>query len=162
MKKKWKVIVSTAILAAAFTGFASQTEAAQPHSSYWYPDSLLKWDPKQDKDADFNKGTVKLQKRTKGFNQVNPNALADPKVVALAAMNPSTSGTPSQGSDKFNIYAFNNWQYIDKLVMWGDLPAKVSSFLPVRTSSTLPIKMAFLFLEPFFCRKPSMAVRSPG
>lgn len=119
MKKKWKVIVSTAILAAAFTGFASQTEAAQPHSSYWYPDSLLKWDPKQDKDADFNKGTVKLQKRTKGFNQVNPNALADPKVVALAAMNPSTSGTPSQGSDKFNIYAFNNWQYIDKLVMWG-------------------------------------------
>lgn len=119
MKKKLKVMVSTAILAAAFTGLATQADAAQPHSSYWYPDSLLKWNPKKDKDAEFNKGTVKLQKRTKGFNQVNPHALSDPKVVALAAMNPSTSGTPSQGSDKFNIYAFNNWQYIDKLVMWG-------------------------------------------
>jgi len=34
-------------------------------------------------------------------------------------MYPSTSGNPSQGAAVFDVYAFNYWQYTDRLVLWG-------------------------------------------
>ncbi len=34
-------------------------------------------------------------------------------------MNSSTSGNPSQGSNKFSSNVFSYWQYIDKMVYWG-------------------------------------------
>ncbi|WP_068620055.1 endo-beta-N-acetylglucosaminidase [Paenibacillus tuaregi] len=118
-KHKAAVLMSTAVLAAALIGFAGRAEAAQPHSSYWYPNTLLEWSPSTDKDAVFNRGTVKLQENRVQGQKVNPNAKSEPKVMALASMYPSTSGAPSQGSEKFNTYTFSYWQYIDKLIMWG-------------------------------------------
>lgn len=119
MKRSLAVFVSTAMLAGSLMGFAGQAEAAQPHSSYWYPNTLLEWSPATDRDAAFNKGSVKLvQDRVKGY-KVNPNALEDPKLMALASMYPNTSGVPSQGSEKFNTFTFGYWQYVDKLIMWG-------------------------------------------
>lgn len=118
-KRKAAVLMSTAVLAAALIGFAGRAEAAQPHSSYWYPNTLLEWSPTTDKDAVFNRGTVKLQENRVQGQKVNPNAKYEPKVMALASMYPSTSGAPSQGSEKFNTYTFSYWQYIDKLIMWG-------------------------------------------
>lgn len=39
-----------------------QEKTGQPFSSYWYPNELLQWNPKPDKDAKFNVGTVPLKK----------------------------------------------------------------------------------------------------
>lgn len=118
-KRKLTILMSTAVLATSLIGFAGQAEAKQPHSSYWYPNTLLEWSPSKDKDAAFNRGTVKLQEKRVQGEKVNPNAKAEPKVIALASMYPNTSGVPSQGSDKFHTYTFSFWQYVDKLVMWG-------------------------------------------
>ena len=38
-KRRMTVWMSTAVLAASLTGFAGEAEAAQPHSSYWYPNT---------------------------------------------------------------------------------------------------------------------------
>ncbi|OME91285.1 MULTISPECIES: endo-beta-N-acetylglucosaminidase [Paenibacillus] len=118
-KRRMTVWMSTAVLAASLTGFAGEAEAAQPHSSYWYPNTLLEWSPSKDKDALFNRGTVKLEDQRIQGNKVNRNAKEEVKVLSIASMYPSTSGAPSQGSEKFHTYTFSNWQYIDKLVMWG-------------------------------------------
>lgn len=40
-----------------------QEKTGQPFSSYWYPSELLNWNPKTDKDAKFNVGTVPLKQR---------------------------------------------------------------------------------------------------
>lgn len=118
-KRRMTVWMSTAVLAASLTGLAGEVEAAQPHSSYWYPNTLLEWSPSTDKDALFNRGTVKLEDQRIQGHKVNSNAKEEVKVLSIASMYPSTSGAPSQGSEKFHTYTFSNWQYIDKLVMWG-------------------------------------------
>ncbi|NGZ78026.1 endo-beta-N-acetylglucosaminidase [Saccharibacillus alkalitolerans] len=122
LKPVWKKTLGTAavaLLAFSALSFGREAEAAQPHSSYWYPNTLLEWSPSSDPDAPFNRGSIPLQaKRIQGA-PVNPNADKDAQVIALSAMYPSTSGAPSQGSDVFHTYAFGFWQYVDKLVMWG-------------------------------------------
>lgn len=119
MKRKFAVLLSTAMLAGALTGFAGQAHAAQPHSSHWYPDTLLEWSPQTDKDAAFNRSSVKLNAERVQGHKVNPHAKTEPKVMALASMYKNTSGAPSQGNDQFHGYAFSYWQYVDKLIMWG-------------------------------------------
>lgn len=100
---------------------ASKSIQNQPISSYWYPEDLLKWDIKNDKDANFNKSTVPLAKRVEKdkLDTINDTQNKDVKVVAISIMNANTSGNPSQGSNKFSSNTFSYWQYIDKLVYWG-------------------------------------------
>lgn len=62
---------------------------------------------------------MKLEDQRIQGSKVNGNAKEEVKVLSIASMYPSTSGAPSQGSEKFHTYTFSNWQYIDKLVMWG-------------------------------------------
>ncbi|WP_072730604.1 discoidin domain-containing protein [Paenibacillus sp. NAIST15-1] len=119
IKRKFALMLSTAMIAGSLAGFAGQAEAAQPHSSYWYPDTLLSWSAQTDKDAAFNRSSVKLDTSRVQGAKVNPNAKSDAKVMALASMYKSTSGAPSQGNDSFHGYAFSYWQYVDKLIMWG-------------------------------------------
>ncbi|KPV59697.1 endo-beta-N-acetylglucosaminidase [Paenibacillus sp. A3] len=115
MKKRW-----TGLLLFMFSClvFAAGAQAAQPHSSYWFPEDLLRWTPQGDKDAEFNRSTIALQDRFTGY-QVNKHATVEPKVAALSAMNRQTSGVPSQGSEKFDANTFGYWAYVDKLVYWG-------------------------------------------
>ncbi|MFB7813185.1 discoidin domain-containing protein [Paenibacillus chitinolyticus] len=113
-----KIGVSLAVSFAACAALGLSASAAQPHSSYWYPEQLLKWSPGADPDAKFNRGSIPLQERFTG-DKVNANASKDPKIVALSALNAGTSGVPSQGSDKFAANTFGYWQYVDKLVYWG-------------------------------------------
>ncbi|WP_334072810.1 MULTISPECIES: endo-beta-N-acetylglucosaminidase [Paenibacillus] len=115
----WAKKAGITLLAVAILGVPTPAQAAQPHSSYWYPDTLLEWSPAADPDAAFNRGTVKLQNGRFIGERVNPHARPEAKVIALSSMYPSTSGAPSQGSDQFHTYTFGFWQYIDKLVMWG-------------------------------------------
>ncbi|OWR31442.1 endo-beta-N-acetylglucosaminidase [Saccharibacillus sp. O23] len=118
----WKKTLGTAaasLLAFSVLGLGPSAEAAQPYSSYWYPNTLLEWSPSSDPDAPFNRGSIPLENKRIQGEPVNPNADKKAQVIALSAMYPSTSGAPSQGSDVFHTYAFGFWQYIDKLVMWG-------------------------------------------
>ncbi len=93
----------------------------QPYSSYWHPNDLLSWSPSTDPDAPFNRSGVPLAERFCDLStRVNEHArLDEARVAALSIMYPSTSNNPSQGSDVFDVYAFNYWQYVDVLVMWG-------------------------------------------
>ena len=100
---------------------AEITMANQPTAPHFFPNELLEWDAKSDKDIEFNKSVVPLAKRVdkEKLSPVNKTQNKDVNVVALSIMNSSTSGNPSQGSNKFGANTFSYWQYIDKLVYWG-------------------------------------------
>ncbi|MFF2043795.1 discoidin domain-containing protein [Kitasatospora sp. NPDC058170] len=99
---------------------AAAAPGSQPYASYWYPNTILNWDPATDPDARFNRSRVPLQPRTTDpALRANPNARAgEGKVASLVSFGP-TSNNPSQGSADPNYYAFGYWQYVDKLVFWG-------------------------------------------
>lgn len=92
-----------------------------PISSYWLPEDLLAWSPKEDTDSLYNVSTVPLQKRVDKdkLEGVNDTQNKDTKVVALSIMNANTSGNQPQGTNKFGANTFSYWQYIDTLVYWG-------------------------------------------
>lgn len=95
--------------------------ANTPISFFWFPNQLLEWNPSEDKDIEYNKSVVPLAKRVdkNQLKTINDTQNKDFNVVALSIMNSSTSGNPSQGSNKFGSNTFSYWQYIDKLVYWG-------------------------------------------
>ncbi|GMQ56150.1 discoidin domain-containing protein [Vallitalea sediminicola] len=115
--KRLRVFLSLVFLMTFFM-LTQNVNAQQPYASYWYPNDFLAWTPDNDQDSEFNRGMILLENRFTG-DGVNSNAMAEPKIQILATMNPSTSDNPSQGSDVFDRYTFNYWQYIDSLVMWG-------------------------------------------
>ncbi|MEV0643955.1 discoidin domain-containing protein [Phytomonospora sp. NPDC050363] len=92
----------------------------QPFASYWYPSTILNWDPATDPDARFNRSRVPLRPRALDPRlKANANARAgEGRVVSLVSFGP-TSANPSQGSADANYYAFGYWQYVDTLVFWG-------------------------------------------
>lgn len=92
--------------------------AEQPESSYWYPEQLLDWSPDNDPDAVFNRSLIPLAKR-EVLEKVNDNAQSKSKLVALSALNPNTSGVPSQGGKDFYANTFSYWQYADLMVYWA-------------------------------------------
>ncbi|WP_449621786.1 endo-beta-N-acetylglucosaminidase [Robertmurraya sp. Marseille-Q9965] len=98
--------------------FPGTSLAKTPESSYWYPETLLNWSPDSDPDAKYNKSTVPLAEREVLFN-VNDTAQSEAKLVALSALNPTTSGVPSQGGKDFFANTFSYWQYVDLMVYWA-------------------------------------------
>lgn len=92
-----------------------------PTASHWFPAELLEWTPSSDKNLTLNQSTVKLAERVgkDKLDTVNQTQDKDREVVAISIMNSSTSGNPSQGSNKFSSNVFSYWQYIDKMVYWG-------------------------------------------
>ncbi len=117
MRICWRVMVVFLCFLMLIT-IGIEVQAKQPYSSYWYPAGLLNWNPENDPDAKFNRGSIPLQERLIG-QRVNPTTSDQAKVMAISIMYPSTSGAPSQGGNTFDIYAFSYWQYIDTLIMWG-------------------------------------------
>lgn len=114
------VLVASLVAAASSSAFAGDPLPGQPYASYWFPSTILDWDPATDPDAPFNRSSVPLATRfsSPDFN-VNPHAhLDEGRVQALVAFAP-TSFNPSQGSATEDYYALNYWQYIDQLVFWG-------------------------------------------
>ncbi|TPE70250.1 endo-beta-N-acetylglucosaminidase [Halalkalibacterium halodurans] len=96
----------------------SQGFASQPESSYWYPETLLDWSPETDPDARFNRSSIPLREREVLYT-VNDTQQTDAKLVALSALNPNTSGVPSQGGNEFFANTFGFWQYVDLMVYWA-------------------------------------------
>ena len=105
---------------ASISAFAGDPLPGQPYASYWFPSTILDWDPATDPDAPFNRGSIPLAARFSNpdFN-VNAHAhVGEGRVQALVAFAP-TSFNPSQGSPTIDYYATNYWQYMDQLVFWG-------------------------------------------
>lgn len=102
------------------SGAGADPLPGQPFASYWYPSTILDWDPATDPDAPYNRSGVALGARfSDPALNVNPHAIPDEgRVAALVAFAP-TSFNPSQGSPVMDYYAPNYWQYIDYLVFWG-------------------------------------------
>ncbi|GAA4564154.1 endo-beta-N-acetylglucosaminidase [Planotetraspora kaengkrachanensis] len=92
----------------------------QPYASYWYPNTILNWNPADDPDAKFNRSQVPLRPRVGDPSlKANANARAgEGRVASLVSFAP-TSNNPSQGALDANYYAFGYWQYVDTLVFWG-------------------------------------------
>lgn len=91
----------------------------QPYSLYWFPEQLLKWSP--DATTAYNISHIPMAKRVDKdkLSLSNDTQSKQLEVVAISIMNSSTSGNPSQGSNKFSSNTFSYWQYIDKMVYWG-------------------------------------------
>jgi endo-beta-N-acetylglucosaminidase D len=124
LESRWRrsalVLVASLLGAMTSSAIAGTDLPGQPYASYWFPSTILDWDPATDPDAPFNRGTYPLATRfsSPDFN-VNPHAhLNEGRVQALVAFGP-TSFNPSQGSATINYYATNYWQYMDQLVFWG-------------------------------------------
>ncbi|ASK64335.1 endo-beta-N-acetylglucosaminidase [Virgibacillus phasianinus] len=109
----FSVMLTVVIFAVPMSTFAEQ-----PESSYWYPEGLMNWSPESDADAIFNKSSVPLAEREVLYD-VNDTAQSEAKLVALSALNPNTSGVPSQGGNKFFANTFSYWQYADLMVYWA-------------------------------------------
>ncbi|MFB9770571.1 endo-beta-N-acetylglucosaminidase [Lactiplantibacillus modestisalitolerans] len=92
-----------------------------PEEPYWFPNQLLKWQFKRDKNAQAYVATEPLAKRINKQQLPTVNATQNPKmkVVALSIMNSSTSGNAPRGINTVDANVFSNWQYIDQLVYWG-------------------------------------------
>lgn len=93
----------------------------QPESSYWFPEQLLSWNAKEDKDILHNISHVPLAKRvdTENLQTVNETQNKDTKVMAISIMNSSTSGNAPHGLNVVDCNTFTYWQYVDMLVYWG-------------------------------------------
>lgn len=93
----------------------------QPESSYWFPEQLLSWNSKEDKDILHNISHVPLAKRvdTENLTTVNETQNKDTKVMAISIMNSSTSGNAPHGLNVVDCNTFTYWQYVDILVYWG-------------------------------------------
>lgn len=93
----------------------------QPESSYWFPDTLLEWNPEKDPDFVYNVSTVPLAKRVakENLTPVNDTQNLDTQVMAISIMNSSTSGNAPHGLNSVDCNTFTYWQYVDELVYWG-------------------------------------------
>jgi mannosyl-glycoprotein endo-beta-N-acetylglucosaminidase len=121
-RSRRSALLLAASVAGAFasSAFAGTDLPGQPYASYWFPSTILDWDPATDPDAPFNRGSIPLATRFSNpdFN-VNAHAhLDEGRVQSLVAFAP-TSFNPSQGSPTIDYYATNYWQYMDQLVFWG-------------------------------------------
>ncbi|MFI7450040.1 glycoside hydrolase [Nonomuraea sp. NPDC049714] len=114
------VLFALAALVTAPAQAVPATTGDQPYASYWYPDTILSWDPATDPDARFNRSRVPLRPRVQSpALKANANARAgEGRVASLVSFAP-TSNNPSQGSLDPSYYAFGHWQYVDTLVFWG-------------------------------------------
>lgn len=123
-ESRWRrsalVLVAAMLATVAAPVFAGSGLPGQPYASYWFPSTILDWDPATDPDAPFNRASVPLGTRfVSPYFNVNPHAHpGEARVQALVAFAP-TSFNPSQGSATMDYYALNYWQYIDALVFWG-------------------------------------------
>lgn len=90
----------------------------QPTSLAFQMKTVLEWTPEYDTDAQYNRATIPLADRFTGplvSDLKNPDA----KLTIASMANQNHDNTPSQGSDQFNSFAFDYWQYLDSYIYWA-------------------------------------------
>jgi len=73
------------LLAFAATSSRADNLPGQPFVSYWYPSTILTWDPASDPDAPFNRSNVPLAPRFQNPD-FNVNAHAHPDEARISAL----------------------------------------------------------------------------
>ncbi|MEH7119202.1 discoidin domain-containing protein [Neobacillus vireti] len=82
-------------------------------------DTLLKWSPESDPDAEINRASVPLNKNRFKGSQVNPLANPNAGITSAAITTWNHDEASSVGSNEFNVYAFDNWQLLDSYIYWA-------------------------------------------
>ncbi|WP_314590386.1 endo-beta-N-acetylglucosaminidase [Paenibacillus terrigena] len=91
----------------------------QPLAPAFRVETLLRWSPNTDPDADLNRASIPLNtKRFKG-SQINPLAHPQAGITSAAITTWNHDEASSVGSDEFNVYAFDNWQLLDSYIYWA-------------------------------------------
>ncbi|CAM3587868.1 endo-beta-N-acetylglucosaminidase [Erysipelothrix urinaevulpis] len=91
----------------------------QPLAPAFSMKTLLDWSPEKDPDAHLNKSSIPLNKNRFQGHQINDLANPDAKITSAAISNANHDKTPSTGGEDFNIYSFDNWQYLDSMIYWA-------------------------------------------
>ncbi|CAM4293306.1 endo-beta-N-acetylglucosaminidase [Erysipelothrix aquatica] len=94
-------------------------KSLQPLAPAFRLETLLKWSPETDPDAKLNRSTVPLESRRFQGQQINKLANPEAKITSAAISNANHDQSPSTGGEDFNIYAFDNWQYLDSMIYWA-------------------------------------------
>ena len=115
------VLVASLLGATASSAFAGTDLPGQPYASYWFPSTILDWDPATDPDAPFNRGSVSAR-----------GALLEPRFQRESARASQTKAACRRSSRSRRRRSIrrrvrrrsittrvNYWQYIDQLVFWG-------------------------------------------
>ena len=110
-------LLPTAVFAAAEDTADDRTSLA-PIGPAFDVDSLLAWTADSDADGAYSRSVIPLADRTVGFT-VNDTANPDAKLMVCSLANSKHDTTGAQGTDSFNSYAFNYWQYATSFVYWS-------------------------------------------
>lgn len=104
-----------------------------PVGHYFTVEEFKNWIISNDRNAPYNKSTIKLKSRISNDNIIaNPNARPNEGGISPLVLF-SGGEVPSQASADINrTYAFNYWQYTDIMGYWGGGPgiAGLSVMLP--------------------------------
>ncbi len=92
-----------------------------PEVPYWFPADLLAWTPNENGTDVYNVSTIALAERVSDDKLSTVNGTQDKNVniMALSALNLSTSGNAPHGRNTPNTNIFTFWQYVDTMVYWG-------------------------------------------
>lgn len=94
-------------------------ESLQPLPMGFQVDTLLQWTPEKDPDARYARSTIPLNKNRVTGPLVNEYANPDAKMMVCTLSNANHDGSPVQGGEVFDSYAFTYWQYVDTMVYWA-------------------------------------------
>ncbi len=92
-----------------------------PEVPYWFPADLLAWTPNENGTDIYNVSSIPLAERVSDdkLTTVNDTQDKNVKIMALNALNLSTSGNAPHGLNSVSSNIFTFWQYVDTAVYWG-------------------------------------------
>ncbi|MFK9091858.1 endo-beta-N-acetylglucosaminidase [Bacillus salipaludis] len=82
-------------------------------------ETLLKWSPENDPDAELNRASIPLNKNRFKGHQINPLANPEAGITSAAITTWNHDEASSVGGNDFNVYAFDNWQLLDSYIYWA-------------------------------------------
>ncbi len=87
-----------------------------PYAPAFNMDTLLKWTPESDPDAEYARSTIPLKTGRFYGPQVNEKATKGVKIQTCSILK---SGRDAQEQNTFSNYVFTHWQYLDSVAGWG-------------------------------------------
>ena len=87
-----------------------------PYAPAFNMDTLLKWSPESDPDAEYARSRVPLKTGRFYGPQVNEKATKGVKIQSCSIFK---SGRDAQEQSQFHNYVFTHWQYLDSIAGWG-------------------------------------------
>ncbi|MCR2822935.1 endo-beta-N-acetylglucosaminidase [Lederbergia panacisoli] len=91
----------------------------QPLAPAFRVETLLKWSPQLDPDAELNRASVSLNTNRFKGHPINPLAHPEAGITSAAITTWNHDEASSVGSNEFNVYAFDNWQLLDSYIYWA-------------------------------------------